>query len=913
MSSPAPRLYPSPGPLDALPIAAWRVSADGRGSDFNTAFLDFTGREPEALADRGWHDVLHIDERSDCLARLDSAARAGHSLDLRLRNAAGELRWLRISARTSPSQLLTLCAHDVTDLVAAHDQTSQELALQRQIFDQIPAFIVVKDADNNVLRCNRRANIYFQGSETSMEGHNTYALFPQEVAQAWHQQDRAVIESGEPLLGLVEELEVQGHSRWHRMDKVPFTRSGDGKTLSLVLGVEISDTKMLESRLREQIEDSEALVRVLRQREYEQNLILDNIPVLILYKDTDNRILRCNRYAAELLGTTQSEIEGRHTSMTLPGEANALYQHDLNVLRSRQAQTNIIEPVTTARGEQRWLRLHHLPCFDATGALTRIMVVGEDITQARRFEAELRERVTQAEQLVAELNKRSYEQQVILDHLPARIVYKDTNNRVIRASRFAAEMLGLRLEDYEGRDLTEIYGERALKYYADDLEVIRTRRPLLNLFEELQVPGGARYWMRSEKIPLFDDAGNVTGIIVLSHDLTAEKQAEDELRRQRTELQLILDHSPAAIMVRDGDGKILRVNRACAARIGQSESILTGRNLRDVFGAQAEAWIAEGREVMRTGKSLRKGDIQYSILNDDSWWRTETVPFYDERGVAAGVMVMAHDVTEQKHVQDELRRQREEMAIVLDNIPSMIFVKDGHNNLLQVNRAVAERCGCRAEQMIGKSSDDIFPDPEGRFWQEDLNIMRSRRPRFNLRYEYVSAQGEQAWWRYHKVPHFDAAGQATGVIVIAEDVTADIHAKQALEEALVLARRHEHELNTLFDNLPICVIFKDCDNHIVRANQFAAEFFRESQQALVGRDIGELVPGSELTYRDTDRSVLESGVAQLDYVHELPLADGRRVQVRSHKMRYQDADGNVIGLLVAFQELDNAPRLDVGA
>ena len=61
---------------------------------------------------------------------------------------------------------------------------------------------------------------------------------------------------------------------------------------------------------------------------------------------------------------------------------------------------------------------------------------------------------------------------------------------------------------------------------------------------------------------------------------------------------------------------------------------------------------------------------------------------------------------------------------------------------------------------------------------------------------------------------------------------------------------------------------------------------------------------AELGYRDTDREVLESGIAKFDDVHTLPLVDGRNVVVRSQRMRYQDADGNVIGLLIAFQELE---------
>lgn len=903
MSNPASRLRAPRTSLDALPIPAWQVHADGRGVEFNLAVVLFTGREASHLLDHGWHAALHPEERDQWLARVREACHTGAAVDLRMRHADGEFRWLRVNVSNAEHACLTLCATDVTDLIEAEQQAGHELALQRQIFDQIPAFIVVKDADNNVLRCNRRANTYFRGSESSMEGHNTYALFPAEVAQAWHRQDREVLASGEPMLGLVEELNVQGRSRWHRMDKVPFTRGSDGASLCLVLGVEISDTKMLEGRLREQLEDGDALVRVLRQREYEQNLILDNIPVVILYKDTDNRILRCNRYAAELLGSTQAEIEGRHVSMILPAEAAALYLHDLDVLRSHQALTNVVEAVTTRRGEQRWLRLHHLPCFDATGALTRIMVVGEDITQARELEDEQQRRVQQAEALVAELEKRNAEQHLILDHVPARIVYKDTHNRVLRASRFAAEMLGLTLDEFEGKDLKDVYGELAASFHADDLTVIRTRQPLYNLLER-HVFMGREHWVRTEKFPLFDADGEVNGIIVLSHDITAEKQAEEELRRQRTELQLILDHSPAAIVTRDGDGNILRVNRACAERMGRPESELVGRNLRELFGDAAEEWIAEGREVMRSGRSLRKWNVQYSHLADNSYWHSEIVPFYDERGIAAGVMAMSHDMTEQKLIEDALRRQKEEMTIILDHVPSMIIVKDAENNLMRVNRAVAERFGRRVEDLIGSPSEDLFPDPEGRFWQEDLNVMRSRRPRFDLKCQIGLAGAAPRWLRYHKVPYFDSSGQAVGVVVIADDISADIDAQQALEAALSQARHHEHELDTLFDSLPICVIFKDCDNRILRANRFAAEFFRVPQADLVGCDVSELVPGQGIDYRRTDDEVLRSGIPMLNMIHDLPLADGRRAQVRSHKMRYHDADGRVLGLLVAFQELD---------
>ena len=469
-------------PPETLALLAWQIDGAGQGLSFNAAFRDFCGEDNCALLGTGWRQALH--RTAD--AAWPQAWRTNTAADVPLRRADGTYRWMRVTTLALDGVNATLCALDVTDLVEAQEQATRELCLQRQIFDQIPAFIVVKDAENNLLRTNRCADTYFGRSETSLEGRNTYDLFPAEIARTWHDQDRTVIDSGEPLLHVIEELELHGHNRWHRMDKVPFKYNDDGPTLVLVLGVEISDVKMLELRLREQIEDSEALVRVLRQREYEQNLILDNVPIAILYKDTDNRILRANRFGADLIGTTRAEIEGRHMSMAVPNEAAALYLHDLDVQRSRQPQNNVVEAITTRRGEQRWLRLHLLPCFDATGALTRIMVVGEDITVARRFEAQLQERAIEAESLLAEIERRSCEQQLIFDHIPARIIYKVTNNHVIRAKRLAAELIGLTLDQFEGHHLRDIFGDRADKYHADDLEVIRTRQPLRNIVERLE-------------------------------------------------------------------------------------------------------------------------------------------------------------------------------------------------------------------------------------------------------------------------------------------------------------------------------------------------------------------------------------------------------------------------------------------
>lgn len=903
----ARRTRVAPASLDGLPLPAWQFDPSGHALQVNAAFLAWCGRTETEMLGLGWQTLVHSEDLvtlRDAWAALPPAA----THDVRLRRADGAWRWLRL-ALAQDAGALTSCAQDVTDLVESRDAARQAAELRRDILDQLPAFVVVKDAENNVLDANRTANLYFTGEASSMRGHNCYEMFPPEVAERWHAQDLQVLESAEALSGVVEQMACSGPPRWHRMDKVPFTPAGASGPLCLVMGVEISAEKALELRLREQVEDSEALLRVLRQREYEQSLILDNIPVMLLYKDTDNRVLRANRHAADVLGVPSGEIEGRHLGLTLPEDAAALFLHDLEVLRSRRPLLNIEAAISTRRGERRTLRLHHLPCCDATGALTRLMVVGEDITLTRHYEQELERRASHAEALAVELERGRHELQLILDHLPARIVYKDTRNHVLRMNSFGAALLGRTPEDVQGRHLAEVYGADAAEhYYADDLEVLRTRKPLSNLIEHFDLPSGV-HWMRTEKVPLKDASGEVTGIVVLSLDITAQINAERALERKRAELQLLLDSSPAVILSQDTEGRVLRVNRAAQRHFGWHEDEVVGRGLRELLGASASEWLNDGYLAMQSGRAQHRAATPLRAPGASEalrYWQLDTVPVQDDHGRAGGVLLMAHDITERKRMEDELRRQKEEMQIILDHIPTSIIFKDAENILLKVNRAAADALGLRVEDMEGQPADRFYPDPDGRMWQEDLNVMRSRRPRLRQLWRLLLPDGGERWMRYHKIPHFDVDGHAVGVLVVSEDHSAELAAQEALELHLHQAQRHEAEIVTLLDALPVGLMLIGPDGRLLRMNRAAAEFLAAEREARLGQDPYDLLGEAAADWRTRDQAVLESGAPMIDVITDVQCADGRRRRLRTLRTRYEDTAGTVVGVLLTFRDIGGA-------
>src|SRR3989338_2107131 len=115
------------------------------------------------------------------------------------------------------------------------------------------------------------------------------------------------------------------------------------------------------------------------------------------------------------------------------------------------------------------------------------------------------------------------QEEVIFNSVPAMIWYKDTENRILRANKAAAESMGLSIQEIEGRSTYDLYPEEAKKYQEDDLAVIRWGRPKLGIVEPLQTKTGEKSWVRTDKIPYRDDKGNIIGVIVFALEITDQK------------------------------------------------------------------------------------------------------------------------------------------------------------------------------------------------------------------------------------------------------------------------------------------------------------------------------------------------------------------------------------------------------
>ena len=81
------------------------------------------------------------------------------------------------------------------------------------------------------------------------------------------------------------------------------------------------------------------------------------------------------------------------------------------------------------------------------------------------------------------------------------------------------------------------WAEQAELYRSDDRKVIESGQAKLNYEEPQSTPNGDRIWLRTSKIPLRDQVGNIRGLLGTYEDITEKKRAEEEIRTLNAELE----------------------------------------------------------------------------------------------------------------------------------------------------------------------------------------------------------------------------------------------------------------------------------------------------------------------------------------------------------------------------------------
>jgi PAS domain S-box-containing protein len=141
-------------------------------------------------------------------------------------------------------------------------------------------------------------------------------------------------------------------------------------------------------------------------------------------------------------------------------------------------------------------------------------------------------------------------------------------------------------------------------------------------------------------------------------DVTAQREAEEALRRSESLVRAVVDGTTDAVFVKDRGGRYLMINRPGARILGKSVEEVLGRDDRALFDAESAERIMGGdRRVMDSGE-VQTYEETATAGGVTRVWLSTKGPYRDLQGNVQGMIGISRDVTERKRMEEQELKMR---------------------------------------------------------------------------------------------------------------------------------------------------------------------------------------------------------------------------------------------------------------
>ncbi|MCA9740562.1 PAS domain S-box protein [candidate division KSB1 bacterium] len=289
--------------------------------------------------------------------------------------------------------------------------------------------------------------------------------------------------------------------------------------------------------------------------------------------------------------------------------------------------------------------------------------------------------------------------------------------------------------------------------------------------------------------PIISISGTVTGVSIFARNITAQKHAKQALESSEERYRKLVELSPVTIIMHQ-DEKVIYMNDAGVRLFGaQSQDELIGKPIlefvhpdyRELVRERIKSGYAGERANLMEEKLIRKDGHVLDV-------EVATAPITFQGRPA--VQVLINDVSVRKAAEQALRASEEKYRTLIENMHEGVIIVDSDDTIQFVNKRLCDMFGYDSEEMLGKSSSELFTWPDGAGAQKSKLLGIGNEA---MRYEIQMQKkaGEQIWVQVSAVPMGTPANRrgAFGIFSDISSTKRSMADQQKAKEAAEIANR----------------------------------------------------------------------------------------------------------------------------
>jgi PAS domain S-box-containing protein len=303
--------------------------------------------------------------------------------------------------------------------------------------------------------------------------------------------------------------------------------------------------------------------------------------------------------------------------------------------------------------------------------------------------------------------------------------------------------------------------------------------------------------------PIRDAQGQVAGAVLVFHDVSDRRRAEDALRASEERLRATFNHAAVGIVVADLNGRFLEANPKFCDILGYSFDELKQLTFTQTIHPDDLSASHAQTRILLAGETAHCVFENRFIRKDGAalWGRTNLALLRESGGEAQRIIGIVEDVTDQRNTERALRDSRAQaqeirsgLAAIVESSDDAIISKTLEGVITTWNHGAERIFGYTTEEVIGKPITLLIPTDQ--IDEEPAILQRLRRGERIDHYETVRVRKDGTLLDVSLTvsPVKDLNGTIIGASKIARDITQRKRMEAILREEIATRERAEAAL-----------------------------------------------------------------------------------------------------------------------